>query len=178
MDASHFKTAIQIKKKNEEVCPPLSPENLHASAEESKSEEITVEKMTNSLFTKDQILKTYLTPKTSKMFSIRTIRVSLTDGMFRIKYQLFPVFDSDMLKHKKIVAINEFTANEARSSKKMDTQRQKIFIVQKKGGPMDWKDNERMFVLFSWVLIWCGCLKAQERKEKHFRLKQLIQVIL
>jgi hypothetical protein len=72
--------------------------------------------MTNSLFNKDDILKIYLSidspptdaNKTSKMFSVKTIRASLTTPDFRIKYQLFPVFDKNMLMHKKIVAINEF----------------------------------------------------------------------
>ena len=38
----------------------------------------------------------------------------MTDGEFKIKYQLFPVFDSNMLMDKKIVAINEIQANEGK----------------------------------------------------------------
>ena len=37
--------------------------------------------------------------------------------------------------------------------------------------------KERTYVHLCWIYMWCGTFKQQERKEKFFRLNQLIQVI-
>jgi hypothetical protein len=68
---------IEVFKKERIILPP-PPQSPLLSVSQSqepdfpKSEEITIEKMTNSLFTKDEILKIYLnTRHASQLFSIK-----------------------------------------------------------------------------------------------------------
>lgn len=91
----------------------------------------------------------------------------------RICYQLFPVLNQYLLNHKAIIPVSEIVENIDMAKKE-----QKLDVSERREVQINCSlRKERVFVFFSWIMIWCGTLKYQRKEEQHFRLNQLTQVM-